>query len=112
MAVGLCHAQIDRKVGTTREMRHMLEHDLSAPVALRQTVNAQPATKAAAIEHNGFISERRKVYQPRDDVGFDLERALTRFIKPKINTGPIAGRHRTPAERRPGGGRLHPPLGI
>src|ERR1700704_882717 len=98
MAISLRHAQIDGKVGTTREMRYMLEHDLSAPVALGQTVNAQPTTKAAAIEHDGFVSERGKVYDPRDDVGFDLERALTQFIKPKINTGPIAGRHRTPAE--------------
>src|SRR5436305_14354862 len=104
MAVGLCHTQIDRNVGTTREMRHMFEPDLAAPVALRETVNAQPATKAAAVEHNGLVSERRKVYDPGDDVGFDLERALIRFIKPKINTGPIARRHRTPAERT-GGGR-------
>src|SRR5438874_898125 len=112
MAIGLRHAQIDGKIGTARKMRHMLEQDLSAPVARGQTENAQPPTKAAAIEHDGFVSERREVYDPRDDIGFDLECLLTRLIKPKIDAGPIAGRHRTPTERRPGGGLLHLPLGI
>src|SRR6266550_4362684 len=112
MAIGLRHAQIDGKVGTTREMRYMLEHDLSAPVGFRQTVSAQPTIKATAIEHNRFVSERRKVYHPRHDIGLDLECALTRFIKPKINAGPIAGRYRTPAKRCSGGGLLHAPLGI
>src|ERR1043166_1526988 len=112
MAVGLRHAQIDGKVGTTREMRYMLEHDLSAPVGLRQTVNAQPTTKSAAIEHSGFVSERGKVYDPRHDVGFDAEYAVTWFIEPKINACAIAGRYRTPAECRPRHGLQHLPLWI
>ena len=60
MAVALGHAQIDRKIGAAGERHGVIERQREAPVLLGQTVDAEPAAEAAALERDGIVCERRR----------------------------------------------------
>ena len=102
MAVGLCHAQVDRKIRAAGKPHHMIKFDMAAELGLGQAVNAQLPAKAATIERDDVVSERSKLHHPRDDVCFDAERALMCFVEPQVDARQIARRDRIPCQRRPG----------
>jgi len=52
VAVALRRAHVDRKVGAARERRDVIDREAPAPLLLGQTIDADPAVEAAAVEDN------------------------------------------------------------
>src|SRR5215831_17588501 len=98
MAVALRHAHIDRKVGAARKRYDMIDGEAPAPVLLGQTIDADPPAKAAAVEDDRIVGQRREIDLAGDDVGVELKRAAPRLVEPDVDAGEIPGRHRSPSQ--------------
>src|SRR5262249_44652408 len=61
MAVRLGHAHVDRQAGAARKGDRVFDHEPPAPVGFRQTIDAQLAAEAAAVEGNFAIGKLREV---------------------------------------------------
>jgi hypothetical protein len=87
VAVALRHAHIDRKVGTARKRRDVIDGEVPAPVLLGQTIDADLPAEAATVEDDRVVGKRREIDLAGDDVGLELERAAPRFIEPDVDAG-------------------------
>ena len=73
IALGLCHADIDREIGCAGELNGVVERDAPAPVVLWQPIETYLAVKPAAFEDNSIARQQTKVYLSGHNIGFDFD---------------------------------------
>ena len=61
MAVALRHAHIDRKVGAAPERCDMIDGEVTAPVLVGQTIDADPPAEPATVEGDRAVGKRREI---------------------------------------------------
>ena len=97
MAVCLRNAHIDRKICASRKLYIVIDHNAPSPINFGQTIDTKSSTKAATFECNLVVQERREPDFARHDVCVETKSAAACRIKPDIDAGKVAGRHRRPS---------------